>query len=75
MVFISQDIQKFYLATNVITMRDLDIRVGADREGWSRSIPELAVGGAFKEALSEPGTWSMGMGGFGETLPYQVKIK
>ncbi len=43
---------------------------GASRQGWSRDIPELQIGGDFKDALSEPGVWTMGMGGFGETLPY-----
>lgn len=51
-------------------LRGFGYQGGADREGWSRSVPELTIGGAFKEALSEPGMWSMGMGGFGETLPY-----
>ena len=51
-------------------LRGFGYQGGADREGWSRNIPELAIGGAFKEALTEPGAWSMGMGGFGETLPY-----
>jgi choline dehydrogenase-like flavoprotein len=51
-------------------LRGFGYQGGADREGWSRSIPELSIGGAFKEALTEPGTWAMGMGGFGETLPY-----
>ena len=42
----------------------------ASREGWSRAIPEYSIGGAFKDALSEPGDWTMSIGGFGETLPY-----
>jgi choline dehydrogenase-like flavoprotein len=42
----------------------------ASREGWSRAIPEYTIGGAFKDALSEPGDWTMSIGGFGETLPY-----
>ena len=43
---------------------------GASRQGWSREIPELQIGGDFKDALAEPGAWTMGIGGFGETLPY-----
>ena len=43
---------------------------GASRQGWSREIPEMQIGGAFKDALTEPGVWTMGMGGFGETMPY-----
>jgi choline dehydrogenase-like flavoprotein len=42
----------------------------ADRDRWSRDIPELNLGGDFKDALGEPGAWHMGIGGFGETLPY-----
>ena len=42
----------------------------ASREEWSREIPELAIGANFKDALTEPGEWTMGIGGFGETLPY-----
>jgi choline dehydrogenase-like flavoprotein len=43
---------------------------GASRQGWSRDIAEMNIGAELKEALSEPGSWSMGLGGFGETLPY-----
>jgi choline dehydrogenase-like flavoprotein len=42
----------------------------AGRDGWSREIPEMNIGGAYKDALGEPGNWSMGLVGFGETLPY-----
>lgn len=30
----------------------------------------MNIGGDFKDALSEPGGWTMGITGFGETLPY-----
>jgi len=30
----------------------------------------LSFGEDFKNELTEPGEWSMGLGGFGETLPY-----
>jgi choline dehydrogenase-like flavoprotein len=40
------------------------------REGWRQNIKELAIGAEFKEALTVPGQWNMGMGGFGEILPY-----
>ncbi|MDE3236473.1 MAG: GMC family oxidoreductase [Bacteroidota bacterium] len=39
------------------------------RQGWSREIAELSIGADFKEALTEPGQWTMGIGGFGEMLP------
>jgi choline dehydrogenase-like flavoprotein len=51
-------------------IRGFGYQGGASRQGWSREIPELQIGGAFKDALSEPGQWTMGMGGFGEILPY-----
>jgi len=31
---------------------------------------EIRVGAAYKEALTQPGNWSISMGGFGEILPY-----
>ncbi|MBA2498815.1 MAG: GMC family oxidoreductase [Chitinophagaceae bacterium] len=43
---------------------------GASRSGWSREIAELNIGGEFKDALSEPGQWSIGFTAFGEILPY-----
>ena len=34
-------------------------------------MAELSVGADLKNALQEPGKWTIGMGGFGEMLPYQ----
>ena len=51
-------------------IRGFGYQGGGGREEWGRSIPEMNIGGAFKDALSEPGQWTFGMGGFGETLPY-----
>jgi choline dehydrogenase-like flavoprotein len=51
-------------------IRGFGYQGSAGRERWSRNIPELSIGADFKDALSEPGSWTMGMGGFGETLPY-----
>ena len=51
-------------------IRGFGYQGSAGRERWSRDIPELNLGGDFKDALSEPGGWTMGIGGFGETLPY-----
>jgi choline dehydrogenase-like flavoprotein len=42
----------------------------ASRQGWSREIAELNIGADFKEALTEPGSWTIGATGFGEILPY-----
>ena len=51
-------------------LRGFGYQGGASRQGWSRDIAEMNIGGEFKDALCEPGNWSMGMGGFGEILPY-----
>jgi choline dehydrogenase-like flavoprotein len=51
-------------------IRGFGYQGGAGRDEWGRSIPEMSIGGAFKDALTEPGQWTMGVGGFGETLPY-----
>ncbi|CAN5412588.1 GMC family oxidoreductase [soil metagenome] len=51
-------------------LRGYGYQGSASREGWSREIAELNIGGDFKEALTEPGAWSIGATGFGEILPY-----
>lgn len=50
-------------------LRGFGYQGGASRQGWGRDVAELSIGGEFKDALTEPGSWSMGMGGFGEILP------
>ncbi len=44
----------------------------ASREGWAREVAELGIGAPLKEALREPGQWTIGMTGFGEILPYHA---
>ena len=51
-------------------LRGYGFQGGASRTGWSREIAELNIGSSFKEALTEPGGWTIGAGGFGEILPY-----
>ncbi|HLK28776.1 MAG TPA: GMC family oxidoreductase, partial [Puia sp.] len=51
-------------------LRGFGYQGGGTRQGWSREVAELNIGGEFKDALTEPGSWTMGIGGFGETLPY-----
>jgi len=51
-------------------VRGFGYQGGAGRETWSREIPEIQVGGDFKDALAEPGQWSMSIVSFGEVLPY-----
>ncbi|MFI5193135.1 MAG: GMC oxidoreductase, partial [Chitinophagales bacterium] len=51
-------------------LRGFGYQGGGSREGYKRSAEEVAIGADLKNALSEPGEWTLGMGGFGETLPY-----
>jgi choline dehydrogenase-like flavoprotein len=50
-------------------LRGFGYQGGAGREGWSRSVAELGIGGAFKDMLAEPGVWTIGGTAFGEMLP------
>ena len=51
-------------------LRGFGYQGGASRSGWSRNVAELSIGADFKEAITEPGGWSIGATGFGEILPY-----
>ena len=51
-------------------IRGFGYQGGASRQNWSRQVAELSIGADFKEAISQPGNWNIGLGGFGETLPY-----
>jgi len=51
-------------------VRGFGYQGGGSREGYNRSPEEIAIGVDLKDALTEPGPWSLGIGGFGETLPY-----
>lgn len=51
-------------------LRGYGYQGSAGRQGWSREIAEMNIGGEFKEALTEPGAWGIGATGFGEILPY-----
>jgi choline dehydrogenase-like flavoprotein len=51
-------------------LRGFGYQGGGSRENWSRSVAEMSIGADFKEALTEPGPWTIGMTGFGELLPY-----
>ena len=50
-------------------LRGFGYEGGAGRGGWSRAVAELGVGGAFKDAVAEPGEWTIGGTAFGEMLP------
>lgn len=51
-------------------LRGFGYQGSASRQGWQRDIMELSLGADLKETLSEPGPWTMGIGAFGEMLPY-----
>jgi len=51
-------------------LRGYGYQGAASRQNWSRDVAELNIGAAFKEALTEPGSWRIGATGFGEVLPY-----
>jgi choline dehydrogenase-like flavoprotein len=51
-------------------LRGFGYQGGGSRGGYSRSAEEISIGADLKDALVEPGNWTMGIGGFGETLPY-----
>jgi choline dehydrogenase-like flavoprotein len=50
-------------------LRGFGYEGGAGRDGWSRAVAELGVGGPFKDAMAEPGAWTIGATAFGEMLP------
>jgi len=51
-------------------IRGFGYQGGASRQGWSNLVKELSIGSDLKDAASKPGQWTIGMGGFGEILPY-----
>ena len=55
-------------------LRGFGYEGGAGRDGWSRAVAELGIGGAFKDATAEPGRWSIGGTAFGEMLPNHANV-
>ncbi len=51
-------------------LRGFGYQGGASRQGWDRNVAELGVGAQLKNALAEPGPWTIGMSAFGEMLPH-----
>ncbi|HTE30355.1 MAG TPA: GMC family oxidoreductase [Chryseolinea sp.] len=51
-------------------LRGFGYQGGASRQGWSSLVSELSLGADLKAAVTKPGKWSIGLGGFGEILPY-----
>lgn len=55
-------------------LRGFGYQGGASRQAWSRMVGELSIGAQLKEEVITPGKWSMGLGGFGEILPYHENM-
>ena len=51
-------------------VRGFGYQGGGSRQGWQRAIAEMGFGEELKNRATEPGPWAMGLGGFGECLPY-----
>ena len=51
-------------------LRGFGYQGAASREGWDRNVAEMGIGANFKNALAEPGAWTVGMTAFGEMLPH-----
>lgn len=51
-------------------LRGYGYQGGAERSNWNRGAAENGFGAEFKEAMTQPGEWSMVINGFGECLPY-----
>ncbi|CAN5379895.1 GMC family oxidoreductase [soil metagenome] len=51
-------------------LRGFGYQGSASRQGWSRAVAELGVGGDFKDEMAQPGRWTIGATAFGEMLPY-----
>lgn len=51
-------------------LRGFGYQGGGSRGNWQRAVSEIGFGAALKEKATKPGPWTMGLGGFGETLPY-----
>jgi choline dehydrogenase-like flavoprotein len=50
-------------------LRGFGYQGSASRQGWGRDVAEMGLGANLKDAISEPGPWTIGMNGFGEMLP------
>lgn len=50
-------------------VRGFGYQGSASRSNWQQNVAELGIGADLKNALAEPGSWNIGMGGFGEILP------
>lgn len=51
-------------------VRGFGYQGGASRGNWHADVAEMAFGAEFKDQMTVPGAWNMGLGGFGESLPH-----
>ena len=51
-------------------LRGFGYQGGASRRNWTRLMSDPVLGEELKQKASEPGPWVVGLGGFGEILPY-----
>jgi len=51
-------------------VRGFGYQGAASRDDWNRDVAEMGIGANLKNALAEPGAWSIGMTAFGEMLPH-----
>lgn len=51
-------------------LRGFGYQGSASRGNWKQAVSELSFGKDLKDKILEPGTWNVGMGAFGECLPY-----
>jgi choline dehydrogenase-like flavoprotein len=51
-------------------VRGFGYQGAASRGRWSGEVAEMSVGGDWKDAMLEPGDWTVGFTAFGEILPY-----
>jgi choline dehydrogenase-like flavoprotein len=51
-------------------VRGFGYQGNSNRQGWTRNIDDVKIGTDLKEALADPGLWTMNLYAFGETLPY-----
>ena len=52
-------------------LRGYGYQGGGSRNAWTDKVTELSYGTEFKKEILKPGIWSIGLGGFGEVLPYE----
>ena len=50
-------------------LRGFGYQGSASRGDWTRAVRELGIGGAYKDAMAQPGGWSIGATAFAEMLP------